>query len=172
MSRADFNELVHALSRKMYGIAFRILGNQEEAEDAVQEVLIKLWNMGDRLNEYSSKEALVSTMIKNHSIDQIRKRKSKIETEVEKAELKINTGFTPHEELENRESGDIIRKIINALPEALMNIVIYRDIDDLSYEEIAAKTGQNVNALRVSLSRARKQIRDEYNKYHYEQRGT
>ena len=49
MTRDDFNDLVRQLSRNLYGFAFRILRNQEEAEDAVQEVFIKLWNMGENL---------------------------------------------------------------------------------------------------------------------------
>ena len=64
-----------SLSRNLYGYAFRILRNQEEAEDAVQEVFIKLWNMGKKLDEYNSIEALAVTMIKNFCIDQLRKKK-------------------------------------------------------------------------------------------------
>jgi RNA polymerase sigma-70 factor, ECF subfamily len=65
MSRTDFNDLVHQLNRKLYGYAFRILRNQEEAEDAVQEVFIKLWKMNEKLSEYNSIDALATTMTKN-----------------------------------------------------------------------------------------------------------
>ena len=65
MTRADFNDLVRQLNRNLYGYAFRILRNQEEAEDAVQEVFIKLWKLGDKLNDYNSIGALAITMIKN-----------------------------------------------------------------------------------------------------------
>jgi DNA-directed RNA polymerase specialized sigma24 family protein len=57
MTRTDFNDLVMQLSRKMYGYAFRILRSREEAEDAVQEVFIKLWKIGEKLGEYTSIEA-------------------------------------------------------------------------------------------------------------------
>ena len=75
MTRTDFNDLVRQQNRKLYGYAFRILRNQEEAEDAVQEVFIKLWNLGNKLDSYNSIGALATTMIKNFCIDQIRKKK-------------------------------------------------------------------------------------------------
>src|SRR5450759_1353818 len=81
MTRADFNDLVRQLNRNLYGYAFRILRNQEEAEDAVQEVFIKLWNLGKKLDEYNSIGALATTMIKNFCIDQLRKKKHFLQTE-------------------------------------------------------------------------------------------
>ncbi len=75
MTRADFNNLVHTISRLLYGHAYRILKDQEGSEDAVQEVFVKLWKMNNRLNEYESVSALAVTMVKNYCIDQVRKRK-------------------------------------------------------------------------------------------------
>jgi RNA polymerase sigma-70 factor, ECF subfamily len=70
--------------------------------------------------------------------------------------------------MENRESGDILNTIIDNMPEQLAELVKLREIDGLSYEEISSKTGNNINSIRVTISRARKYIRDEYNKYQYE----
>jgi len=61
--------------------------------------------------------------------------------------------------------------IIDKLPDIYKDVIRLREIDGLSYEEIADKTEQNINTLRVTLSRARKMIRDEFNKYQYERRG-
>jgi RNA polymerase sigma-70 factor (ECF subfamily) len=171
MTRSDFNILVHQLNRKLYGFAFRILSNQEEAEDAVQEVFIKLWKMEEKLDEYISVDALATTMIKNHCIDQIRKRKRSREEEYKKEDQNYITSVNPQDQMENRESAEIISSIISQLPEGSREIVQLREINDLSYEEIAEKTGQSINTLRVALSRARKLIRDEYIKYHYERKG-
>jgi RNA polymerase sigma-70 factor (ECF subfamily) len=60
--------------------------------------------------------------------------------------------------------------IIDKLPDIYREVIIMREIEGLSYEEIAKKTEQNINTLRVTLSRARKMIREEYNKHHYERR--
>ena len=64
-----------------------------------------------------------------------------------------------------------MHRIINDLPGIYREIIQLRDIEELSYEEIAEKTGQNINTLRVNLSRARKSVRDEYKKQNNEFRG-
>jgi RNA polymerase sigma factor (sigma-70 family) len=172
MTRIDFNELVHKLSHKLYGYAFRILRNQEEAEDAVQEVFIKLWKLKEKLGEYNSIDALATTMIKNHCIDQVRKGRNIFNNEGILQLSVASQSPSPDQEMENRESNEILHRIIDNLPEIYKTVIQLRDIDGFSFEEIAEKTTQTVNNLRVILSRARKQIRDEFNRYNYEQRGT
>jgi RNA polymerase sigma-70 factor (ECF subfamily) len=154
----------------MYGFAFRILRSREEAEDAVQEVFIRLWKMGDKLDSYNSIDALATTMTKNYCIDLIRKQKRHPEEEYTNQES-FHTSPSPHEELVSTESHEIIYNIIEELPEAYKIVIRLRETEGLSYEEIEAKTGQNINSLRVTFSRARKLIRDEYNKYQHERRG-
>jgi len=171
MTRDDFNELVQQLSRKLYGYAFRILLSQEEAEDAVQEIFIKLWKMRDKLNQYSSTDALATTMTKNYCIDQLRKHRNLKFDDEKRQDYNYITILSPHEQLELAESNEILHKIIDQLPDAYKVMVRLRDIEGFAYEVIAEKTGQNVNNLRVTLSRARKLIRDEFNKYQYERRG-
>jgi len=170
MTRTDFNELVRQLSRKLYGYAFRILRNQEEAEDAVQEIFIKLWTMKGRLVEYNSLDALAVTMTKNYCIDQIRKQKNIYREEPGTQDYHQMNSPSPYEQLESLESNEIIYKIIEKLPDIYKVMIRLRDIEGFSYEEIAEKTSQNINTLRVTISRARRLIRDEYNKHQYERR--
>ena len=145
MIRSDFNDLVQLLSRKLYGYAFRLLQNQEEAEDAVQEVFIKLWNMGKKLKDYNSIDALAITMTKNHCIDQLRKQKHFNHEDNNIQEYKSITSPSPLEQMESRESDDIIHKIIDNLPDTYKVVIRLREIDGFSYEEIAEKTNQNIN---------------------------
>ena len=171
MTRADFNDLVRQLNRNLYGYAFRILRNQEEAEDAVQEVFIKLWNLGSKIDEYNSIGELATTMVKNFCIDQLRKKKHLIQNEnIQQDFIKADTA-SPYEIIERRESENILDHIIDQLPNIYKEVIELREIEGLSYEEIAARTEQNINTLRVTLSRARKIIREEFNKYQYERRG-
>ena len=74
MTRPEFNQLIQQLTRKLYGFAFRILRSREEAEDVVQEIFIRLWKMGNKLDEFKSPEALATTMTKNYCIDMIKKK--------------------------------------------------------------------------------------------------
>jgi RNA polymerase sigma factor (sigma-70 family) len=171
MSRTDFNDLVQQLSRKLYSYAFRILRNQEEAEDVVQDIFIKLWNMGEKLNTYSSIEALATTMTKNYCIDQLRRQKHMGHREQNYQDYSNITAPSPHEQMESRESDDIVRNIIDNLPDMYKDMILLKEIEGLSYIEIAEKTDQNINTLRVTISRARRLIRDEYNKYQNECRG-
>ena len=171
MTRLEFNNCVLQLSRKLYLVAFRFLKSREEAEDAVQEVFIRLWNKREKLDEYYSIEALATTTIKNYCIDQLRKSKtiSIEETNDQKAAF-LNEPL-PDERLENAETGQILNAIIGRLPDIYRVIILMREIDGLSYEEIALVTNQNINTLRVNLSRARKMIRDEYKRNRYEYTG-
>jgi RNA polymerase sigma-70 factor, ECF subfamily len=171
MTRDVFNEYIRQHSRKLYGYAVRILLNQAEAEDAVQEIFIKLWNMRDKLNEYNNVEALATTMTKNYCIDHLRKQKHIFKDQYDSQDSRYPASPSPHEQMETRESDEIIRKIIERLPDIYKVIIKLRDIEGFSYEEIAEKTGQNINTLRVTSSRARGLIRDEYNKYHDENTG-
>ena len=171
MTRTDFNDLVRQHNRTLYGYAFRILRNQEEAEDAVQDVFIKLWNLGNKLDEYKSIGALATTMIKNLCIDQLRKRKHLSTEDHVQKEIQNSVSESPHELMEFMESSNIIYQIIEKLPELYRYLIKLREIEGLSYEEIVEKSGQNINTLRVTISRARKMIREEFNKYQYERRG-
>jgi RNA polymerase sigma factor (sigma-70 family) len=171
MTRTEFDHLIQQQSRKLYGFAFRILRNQEEAEDVVQEIFIKLWKMGDKLDEYKSIDALATAMTRNYCIDLIRKQKHNYRGDVKVIDFPNLTSPSPEEQMENRESGEILNKIIAGLPEIYRVVIQLRDMEGISYEEIAEKTEQNINTLRVTLSRARKIIRDEYIKFQYERRG-
>jgi RNA polymerase sigma-70 factor, ECF subfamily len=170
MTRNDFNDFVLQLNRNLYGYAFRILRNQEEAEDAVQEVFIKLWSLGKKLDEYNSIPALATTMIKNLCIDLIRKRKHFSTGGYEENDFYNTDSSSPLTIIENSETEEILIQIIDQLPDIYKLVINMREIEGLSYEEIADKTKQNINTLRVTLSRARKIIREEFNKYQHERR--
>jgi RNA polymerase sigma factor (sigma-70 family) len=171
MTRTGFDELIRLHSRKLYGFAFRILRNQEEAEDAVQETFLKLWKMKDKLDDFKSIEAFATTMIRNYCIDLVRKQKTLMITDISSSDIQHHTSLSPHEEMERSESGAILEKIIEGLPEIYGIVLKMRDIDGESFEEISEKTRQNINTVRVTLSRARKMIRDLYIRYDYERRG-
>ncbi|MFZ0282086.1 MAG: sigma-70 family RNA polymerase sigma factor [Bacteroidales bacterium] len=171
MTRADFNDLVKKLNRKLYLYAFRILKNQAGAEDAVQEVFLKLWKMNTQPGEYNSIDALATTMVKNYCIDQLRKLKFTESDNISGYSLYQTTDPSPHEQLERNDTILILERIIEALPENYRNLIRLRDIEGFSYEEISEKTQLNINALRVNLSRARKIVRNEFIKYSDELRG-
>lgn len=167
MNRKEFDSYVKQTGRKLYALAFRILSKQDEAEDAVQEVFIRLWKMGEKLGEYDSIDALATTMTKNYCIDQLRKSRQMVDLDDKYDDY---SSSSPAEIMEKAESFLIVDEIINGLTPNYREIIKMHDIDGLSYEEISQKTGQNINTIRVNLSRARAMIRDEYKKYFNEKR--
>jgi RNA polymerase sigma-70 factor (ECF subfamily) len=171
MNKTEFGDLVRNLARRIYGYAFRFLRNQEEAEDAVQEVFLKLWNMREKLGNYESIEALATTMTRNYCIDRLRRNKNNVHDAYDAVNVSFVFNETPYEVVVNKESDTILRSIISTLPDNMRSILVMKEIDELSYEEIADITGQTLNNLRVIIARARKYVRDEFNKIHYERRG-
>ena len=144
MTRTDFNDLIRQHSRNLYGIAFRILRSQEEAEDAVQEVFIKLWKQGSKIDEYNNINAVAVTMLKNFCIDQIRKKKHFIREDQENQYILNIDNSSPYDLMEKRETENILYHIIDQLPDLYKDAIRLREIDGLSYEEIAEKTKQKI----------------------------
>ena len=167
MERAEFEKCILSISRNLYRFAFRFLSNGEDAEDAVQEVCIKLWNMRDRLREYRSIEALAMTMTRNHCLDRLRKKGREIFEDTRPIDTRTDD-MDLYQNIENRESYRNIMKIVSDLPEKYRTIIELRDINGNSYEEIEKELGENLNTIRVNLSRARKMVRDKLNKMNYE----
>lgn len=168
MTRSEFNDFLIKISRKMYGFSYHMLKNQTEAEDAVQEVLIKLWKLRDKLDHYENVEALAMKMTRNYCLDILRKLKRIHQNNIIDPSVNNPTELSPHERLENSESFSVIINIMDKMPEHYRELISLRDISGFSYEEMAVITDQNVNALRVSLSRARKMLREQYKKYYNE----
>jgi RNA polymerase sigma-70 factor (ECF subfamily) len=160
MRSSEFKLLVMPYSDRIYRMAFRLMGNREEAEDIVQEVYLKLWGMRNELKQYNSIEALSIRITRNLCLDSLRRRK--VGQQAIKSE-RIEAGGhseTPIEHLERKEEVEVIHSLITALPEPQRSLVHLRHIEGKEYEEISQMVNMNVNAIRVSISRARKQMRE------------
>ena len=145
-------------------MAKRLLVSTEEAEDATQEVLLKLWRNKSKMSDYKNPEAFAMTMTKNYCFDKLKAKDS--------GNLKIvHSNYEDHQpslqrEVEARDSLDWVGKIMNSLPEQQKLIVQLRDIEQYENKEIAKMLELNETAVRVALSRGRKVIREELLKKH------
>jgi RNA polymerase sigma-70 factor (ECF subfamily) len=141
-------------------MAFSLMSNREEAEDIVQEVYVKLWGMRSQLGGYNSIEALCVRITRNLCLDHLRRRKVSHDA-IKNEKLKEESyPETPSEKLEQREKAELVQTLIEALPEPQRSLVHLRHLEGREYEEIAEMVNMNVNAIRVSISRARKQMRE------------
>lgn len=164
MNQKEFVQLVTPFKDKAFRIAKRLLVSTEEAEDATQDVLVKLWNKREDLNAYSSVEALAMTMTKNHCLDQLKAKRS--------SNMRIvHDNYTDRapslqQKVEDDDSLNWVAKIIDQLPEQQRIIIQLREVEQYEFEEIAKIVGMNETAIRVALSRARKTIRENMFKTH------
>jgi len=165
MKHDTFNEIIHKYNRKLFAIAIHMLRNRQEAEDVVQDVFIKMWIMGNKLDEYNDLCALAVTMTKNNCLDMLRKWKH-IDNDTDGSlMMDADPSPSPFDKMVTAEDESILDRIIEELPPLYRNLVQLREINGLSYEEIAIKNDVNINTLRVTLSRARKMIKEKYLKY-------
>jgi RNA polymerase sigma factor (sigma-70 family) len=158
MNPEEFKIQVLPLKHKLYRLSLRLLGRVEEAEDSVQDALVKLWNRREELNNYSSIEAFAMVITKNLCLDRIRSKS--FQTERLNNQQLPTVRHNPEELLEKNDFAAFVRKIIESLPEQQKAIMHMRDIEGLEYEQIAEVMELNINAVRVNLSRARKKVRD------------
>jgi RNA polymerase sigma-70 factor (ECF subfamily) len=167
MNAEEFKEKVLPVNQKLFRLSFRFLGNIQEAEDVVQEVYLKLWNMRNKLEEINKLEAFATTMTKNLCLDKIKARHTvSIGDQLISLNNKATVSEDPYEISESSENINLVRLIIDTLPEQLKSIMIMRDLEEYEFEEIQEITGLTMNNIRVSLSRARKLVRNELIKVH------
>lgn len=152
----EFKEKVLPLKDHLYRFALTMLKHREEAEDMVQEVLLKLWMMRDKISHYKSIEALAIQMVRNAALNKL-KTKERLWINVEHANHKM-TGSHPGEQLEKKEALDLVLRIIDQLPPQQRWVILLRDIEGLEMEEIAQLTDMTINNIRVSLSLGRKRL--------------
>jgi len=158
MNPEEFKIQVLPLKHRLFRLSLRMLGRVEEAEDSVQDTLIKLWTRRDELKNYSSIEAFAMTITKNLCLDRIRSKGFQTERLTDRQVLMMRQD--PEESLEKADFTGFVRKIIESLPEQQKVIMHMRDIEGMEYEQIAEVMELNINAVRVNLSRARKKVRD------------
>lgn len=164
MTQTDFVKVVMPFKDKVFRLAKRLLVSKEEAEDATQEILLKLWNNQDKMESYKNVEAFSMTMTKNFCLDRLKSKQAQNLKIVHSNYQDNNTSL--QSQLETNDSIDWVSKIIETLPEQQKIILQLRDIEQYEFEEIAEMLEMNQTAIRVALSRARKSIREQLTKTH------
>lgn len=158
MKREEFNAKWLPFCSSAYRVACYILESEADAEDAAQEVFLKLWDRRDALESIASPEAYVVTMVRNHCLDILRRRKARGEGESLDG-IQIASGQPPDRSLSEKE--DLMRtmKMIDRLPERQRQIIRLRVLEEKDYDEIEKIMGLSKIHLRVLLSMARKTLR-------------
>ena len=169
MELQEFKLKVLPLKDRLFRIALQMLKSVEEAEDALQDVMVRLWDKRMQLSEYKSLEAFAVTVTKNRCLDKLKSKKHKYHLDVQ--ELELDSGQeNPYRRMEMSEGVKLMIQAFDELPEQQRLLITLREVEGFSYEEISVQTGLQVNNIRVALSRARKAAREAYLKViNYEQ---
>jgi RNA polymerase sigma-70 factor (ECF subfamily) len=157
MDKTEFISLIMPFKDRLYRLAKRILVSKDEAEDAVQEVFMKLWNGKEKIENYMNPEAFAITMTKNYCLDRL---KSKQASNLKIVHSNYQTSENIEKNIEANDGVELVFKIMETLPEQQKIVLQLRDVEEFEFSEIAKMLDSNETAIRVALSRARKTVRD------------
>ncbi|MDH6355401.1 RNA polymerase sigma factor (sigma-70 family) [Dysgonomonas sp. PH5-45] len=159
MEIKQFKLVVMPLRDKMYNLARNILATNSDAEDAVQEAMLRLWSVRSQLLVHPNVQGFAIQTVKNICIDKLRSGRYNVPIDG----LQIaESSETPHFRTELNDSVRLVKKIIETLPELQRQIILMRDVEGYELAEIAEIVGTQVSAVTVNLSRARKRVRDKF----------
>lgn len=160
MELETFKIVLMPLREKLINYSMRLVQERADAEDIVQEALLKLWYIREKLDGYHSVEALAIHVTKNLSLDKLRVRRPE-GPDIDS--LALDSGQRPpDEQLDQQDAAAHIRRLIAQLPSVQQTIIRMKDVEGYEIAEIAEITGSAVEAVRSNLSRARKRIREQF----------
>ena len=157
MNAENFKRTVLPLRNKLLHVAQSLLMDASDAEDAVQETYLRLWQVRGQLARHPNVSGFAMQTLKNLCIDRIRTRKEHVSLEYANYPDELKR---PDLLIEQKDSTDNIRRIIATLPELQRRIMLMRDVEGYELKEIAEIIGSEVSAVTMNLSRARKKVRD------------
>lgn len=157
MTAREFTDTYLPLSESLYRVAFRLLGTQEDAEDAVQDLYLKLWAGKGSLDTVYNPKAYCISVLRNICIDRIRREKAhRTEDGIEEAD---GTQNDICDKIEQREKLEEVARLSSKLSPNQKTLLRMRIFEDLSYEEMAKRTGMSKLTMRVLLSQAKSKIK-------------
>lgn len=162
MTLEMFTSQVLPLKNKLHRFATRFLGDEVEAQDVVQEVLIKVWHRREELDNVENLEAWCMTVTRNLSLDKVKSSKRKNTVQMpEGLDVSEDNRRTPYHSTAAGDMMNKINRLMNTLPEKQRQIMQLRDIEGFSYKEISDILTLDLNQVKVNLFRARKYIREK-----------
>lgn len=165
-----FEELIKNYEKKAYNIAYRIMNNEEDAKDMTQEALVKIYKSIKNFREESTFSTWLYRIVTNVCLDELRKRKKsetiplEINTEGDKGTIRFEIGAdkeTPEDLYELAELRQMILNKINSLKDDYRTVIILRDMQGFSYEEISIILGCSLGTIKSRINRARKALKDK-----------
>jgi len=163
MKPREFTHLINPIKDKLFRFAVRLLKDQAGAKDVVQDVCIKLWQQRDRLDKIDNLEAWSMRLIRNRCLDVLRSPSNRMGGLEEKPE-ESDPHLTPGDLTEQKDMVRHLRQLMQKLPQKQRLVMHLRDLEGLSYQEIADTLDMTMAQVKVNIFRARTRIRTELEK--------
>ena len=164
MKKISFRADILPLKNKLYRLALRITLNPAEAEDVVQETMMKVWNRRGQWEQIESIEAFCLAICRNLALDKTRKM-TNAEQGLDTDDYHIpdhSHGADPEEQAILQDRIQLVRRLIDNLPEKQRSVMQLRDFEGKSYKEIAAVMGISEEQVKINIFRARQSIKQKY----------
>ena len=155
MTHETFRDTVFILKDEMYRFAKRFVMSSDEAEDVVQDLMMKFWQMKEKLSEYGNLKSYAMKCVKNECLNRLKHEDVKMGF----AALQLHRSELYQPEVNNLK--DEIIKFINSLPEKQKMVIHLKDVEDYAVNEISEMLEMEENAVRVNLMRARQKIKEQ-----------
>lgn len=162
---AAFNRLMEQHERRMYAVALRMCANREDAQDCLQEAMLRVYRAIDSFKGQSTFSTWVYRITMNTCLDELRRKKNRQNTSLDSL---LDMGWSPADESnapEKRaiqsETRECLQRAIRGLPEDMRAAIVLRDIEGFSYDEIARMLDINVGTIKSRISRGREKLREK-----------
>jgi len=162
MKNISFRNDVLPLKDILYRLALRITLKHEEAEDIVQDTLMKVWSRRDDLDKIESLEAYCLTICRNLSLDRTKRKGNQTEPIDSLGTIPHDEDLGPYERMQQKDRIEMVRRLVNTLPEKQRSCMQLRDFEGKSYKEIAAILDISEEQVKVNIFRARQAIKQRY----------
>lgn len=163
MKQRSFQTDVLPLKNELFRLALRITQNRVEAEDVVQETMLKVWSRREQWDQLDSMEAFCMTICRNLSLDKLRRMDNQaqsLDAAVDPVDHSHNAN--PEEQTVQRDRVRLVRQLISQLPEKQRSCMQLRDIEGKSYKDIATILGISEQQVKVNIFRARQTIKERF----------
>lgn len=162
MKKVSFRNDVLPLKDILYRLALRITLDSAEAEDIVQDTLIRIWNRREQWDEIENIEAFALTICRNLALDRAEKQENNhLELDEQRME-RPDQAPTPLDHAQQNDRIKLVRQLVDSLPEKQRSCVQLRDFEGKPYKEIADILGITEQQVKVNIFRARQTIKQRF----------
>ena len=159
MTHEEFKVVWLPLSGTFYRAAWSVLGNEADARDAVQDAYVRLWNSRDKLDDVRNPSSFGVAMVKNISLDMMRRKAVRQGPDVEDAAKDTPSSQDADQPAISKETAESLYRAMDLLSRQDRELVRLRFFEDMEYDDISRRTGLNLVNVRVRISRARQKIK-------------